>query len=239
MGATPGIPPPDDAYVLGSAFGQDIANDPSLGKTALAGDVLDSWTAAQEKAHEAYNDPLDALRADLDLLTGVPAYGAVYQSSNIWVVNNNPILPFNSQIGPAKRVTVIGAGSTTDGKLRGVDYGLWMVNSLIFGSSTPYTGNGRMRMDICVDIYNGATLMMNYLQSVTADADPDGSVSNSMMFVVPEGLTHFHVYIKAFSTAWRQFMGGIRYSSLSLLRISEDVAHATPAATVPDGNSAP
>ncbi|MBF6085234.1 hypothetical protein IU485_28090 [Nocardia cyriacigeorgica] len=242
---TPGLPQaPDGAWVIGSDYGSTI--DPDSVLPSITGQTLEVFEEAQENMHGQYNDRLDShaalinsLTNDIELLNGIPAYGAAYMSYNIWVVSDNPIMPFNAQLGPAKRVTVLGAGSTTDGRLRGIDPGLWQMSAFVHGDVTSYTGNGAMRMDMCVDVYNDAGLMLQYIQSPVQDADPDGAITNTFMFVVPFGVTYFDAYVRTYSVAWRQFRGGTRYSALSLLRISEDVQHATPTPTVPDGNAPP
>jgi hypothetical protein len=242
---TPGLPEaPDGAWVVGSDYGSGI--DPDSVLPQITGVAMEPFEEAHESMHGHYNDVLDdhtaqinLLTNDINLLNGVPAYGAVYMSYNIWVVNNNPVMPFNAQLGPAKRVTVQGTGSTTDGRLRGVDPGLWQFSGFMHGGTTSFTGAGGMRMDMWVDIYDDDGLMLSYVQSPIQDADPDGAISHNYMFVVPEGLTYFDAYIRGYSTAWRQFRGGTRYSSMSLLRISEDVDNVVTAPTVPDGNTAP
>lgn len=242
---TPGLPAaPDGAWVIGSDYGSGI--DPDSVLPMVTGQQLDTFEEANDNMTSEYTDVLgnhaaqiNSLTSDIELLSGIPAYGAAYMTYNIWVVNNNPRMPFNGQLGPSKRVTVEGAGSTTDGRLRGIDPGLWQMSAFIHGNSTSFTGSGAMRMDMCVDIYGEDGLMLQYIQSPVQDADPDGSITNSYMFVVPFGVTYFDAYVRAFSVAWRQFRGGTRFSALSLLRISEDVDNATPDPEVPDGNPAP
>jgi len=242
---TPGQPRPD------SAFSHD--NHPNnYGRTLTEGQireigkggVIDSYEAGELELDTQVKIPIQTLIDDVDLLEGVPAYGAAYMSANIWNINNQPMLPFSTQIGPNKLVDIApaGPGSLTYGELRGYDPGLWVVHFATRAEGTPYSGDDWAGVNMYIDVYDTASHILFSYNPKTVQ-NPGGSEStlcNTYSFVVPEVVHHFDVWMTCFSHKWRKFTGGAAWSILSLRRISVDVDHDDdPDDTVPDGNDPP
>lgn len=246
--ASPGGEIPGGSIVVGG-FEAWRARSEASAKSAMTGAVLGAYIDLEDEVDVQIKIPRDeqaelinSLINDVSLLEGVPAYGAVYQSFNIWIINNNPILPFNSKIGPAKLVDVLGAaGSTTTGGLRGYDPGLWNITVQTYADSTPYTGNPWVALDLYVLVYDSSNTEIMGYQTLTVEyaADGETSLATNFSFVIPSSVDHFDCYVRCRSARWRRISGGTRFSIMSLRRISVDVANTSTSPTVPDGNAAP
>lgn len=190
------------------------------------------------QAIEHLSATTQALIDDIELLNGVPAYGAAYQSWNIIAdaTTNYKTLPFNAAIGPRKRVDIIFPNSKTDGGLVGYDPGLWEVSVITQQAAMPpFTGSGLIEVKLQIDVFDSPShILFSYNLQTNADDSLDSTTAFTYPFVVPSNVHHFDVRVKAYAGAVRAFRGGTRYSGLWLRRISEDVANTSTSATVLD-----
>ena len=187
-----------------------------------------------------------ALIDDIDLLNGVPAYGAVYQSFNKQFAQTSfdpppeqyNTLPFNAPIGPRKRVDIISSGSTTNGGLKGYDPGLWEASVLTYVDISGGAGAPSCNTMILIDVFDTTGgYLFSYAPVITNSGNGQDpfSMTCTFPFVIPANVGHFNVFIRvAAQSNGRKWMGGTKYSGLWLRRISEDVANSSPLAVVPD-----
>ena len=179
-----------------------------------------------------------ALIEDIDLLNGVPAYGAAYQTWNINMPGTGSylLLPFNGPIGPRKRVDIIGSvGAKTTGGLVGYDSGLWEL-SVLANIDSGSIGSPESGIKPQIIVYKDGSELMRYEPLVrnSGNGADNFSLTTTYPFVIPNDIDLFAVSIFAQSNNFGKFLGGTRYSGMWLRRISEDVANTNPAADVPD-----
>jgi hypothetical protein len=242
------ISKPPGAYTIGGngpggqKWGQGFSGDQILG--LLTNGIKGAVNNSRQQHQDAVIDPALAMDArvqqlidDVDLLNGVPAYGAAYQTWNIWTNLSRPLLPFNGQIGPTKRVDLITPGNKLDGGLVGYDPGLWEVSVIAYSETSvvPFTGSYSVEMEI--KVWDTPT-HENFKYPVEAHADDQSqsTMAFTYPFVIPEGTSRFDVKLYATSVGNRRFMGGVKYSGMWLRRISQDTG-VRPPATVQDGNT--
>lgn len=242
---TPGQTPPPGANTSTShpyAYGQNLTE--GLVRGIIKAGPVGAFEAGEVELDDNVKQPIQDLIDDVSLLAGVSAYGAAYMTANIWNINNQPVLPFSTQIGPNKLVDIApgGPGSETYGELRGYDPGLWQVHFATRAEGTPYTGDPWAGVNMYIDIYDTASHILFSYNPKTV-SDPGGAettLCNTYSFVVPETVHHFDVWLTCYSHRWRRFSGGASWSILALRRISVDVEFATdPPDSVPDGNDPP
>jgi hypothetical protein len=243
MGLTPGQDQPSNSYGTNNFNTADNWTEASIRSFGKA-DVLDSYEGGETELDIQIKQPIQDLIDDVDLLNGVSAYGAAYMSANIWNINNEPILPFSTQIGPNKLVDIApdGPGSLSYGELRGYDEGLWQVHFATRAEGTPYSGDDWAGVNMYIDIYDSPShILFSYNpKTVQSPGTSEATLCNTYSFVVPESVHHFDVWMTCFSHKWRKFTGGAAWSILALRRISIDVDHDDdPDDTVPDGNDPP
>lgn len=245
MGITPNQSAPEGSYTVTDHpynYGQDHTESTIL---SIAGSgITPSYEAAEVELDQQVKTPINDLINDVNLLNGVPAYASAYMSYNIWVVNDAPIMPFNAQIGPNKKVDVIAPGATDDGGMLAYDPGLWVVDVQTMGNGTGFTGDPWIAMDMTISVYDGPDdqndFLFDYLYSTQQyAADFPSAIPQRYSFVIPMEVDHFTVKVQCLSARWRQFLGGTQWSMMTLRRVSVDVDNESFDETVPDGNAAP
>lgn len=197
----------------------------SIGR-ALAGDVTPGF--------EPIRDGQLALANRVDLLDGVRGYCSAYQSLNInsaWSLGDNRRrdLPFDAPYGPAK-------GAHVDAAKGGIVFdetGLWTVHCLIHTRSTAATpGPGETdasAMYVRIHQPDGTIASETVVDAYTSNSTD--SITATLPFVIPE--PGYYVTIGCWSSRWRWWDGGTRYTRLSV--VMNDNRTINPGApTVPD-----
>lgn len=130
---------PDVAYVWGegSSFGQDVTEESAM--NAMRTSPISPWEVAQQMWKQSCSDQRatladlrdgqNGLRDRLDLLDEVSGYGAAVMGYN-WSIPASTwvVLPFETQLGPAKHVSVDTDGPDS-GFLTLKRGGLWRVDT--------------------------------------------------------------------------------------------------------------
>lgn len=254
----PNQPKPNGAYTIGGNGSSSDKWNQQLTeagiKSIVTGPIANSMQAARSSyettalnPQEQLSGQVQALINDVNLLNGVPAYGACYQSWNIGVDGTGNAsgsgtwftLPFNAPLGPRKKVDILGAvNSKTTGGLRGYDPGLWELSVLthlpfnIVNVGAPNSG-----ILVGIFVYNTPTTMLFQYLTEVWDSGQGGdafSIQATLPFVIPNGIDHFDVVVWGKSGQIRKFAGGTKFSGLWLRRVSTDVANTTVQLTVPD-----
>lgn len=134
---TPNGSAPDGAWVVGSSYGSDL-NEDSI-RDAVTQAPIDAWQIAQDSWKYAcqqqrqwaadLRDGQNGLKNRLDLLEEVSAYGAAVMGYS-WRIPHSTwvVLPFETQLGPAKGVTV-SAPVAASGLLTLKKGGLWRIDA--------------------------------------------------------------------------------------------------------------
>lgn len=178
---------------------------------------------------DAFQDAQHQLTSRLDLLEGVEAYAQSYMSKNRngeWGVDNWRTLPFDAPLGPSK-------GAHVDPDLGGIvldSTGLWTVYARITGRATDYGGSGGVVMHVTVHYPDGEEYSQHRIEG-TSMRDlglvtiQRGAVTLQATFPVVVDTPGCYVRIRAWSSAWRWWNGGTRWSSLSVLKHSSDIVN--------------
>lgn len=172
---TPGAVEPDGAYVIGDPeYGQDVTEE-SMKQSVEAQARADLETAAEKYGNAKgrlgatranWYDGQNAFKDRLDLLEDIQGYGSSFMQYN-WDVPENVwvVVPYEGQIGPAKRVSI-----NPEGELVLKAGGLWRADSLacVQGYS------------ISLEMYyiNGYPVFYNYYNPIVA--------SNMLEVIAPD-----------------------------------------------------
>ncbi len=157
---TPGGSAPDGAWVVGSSYGSDLTEDSirntvtqsPIGAWEIAQDMWKYMCQEQRKTAADLKDGQNGIKHRLDLLSDVSAYGAAVMGYN-WNIPTNRwiVLPFETQLGPAKYVSIDTNGPET-GFLTLKRGGLWRVDTQIavegFSTGIWYFNNGSIIVPI-------------------------------------------------------------------------------------------
>ena len=181
---------------------------------------------------DAFEDGQAALVGRLDLLDGVRGYCQAYMSRNVngeWGINNTRMLPFDAPLGPSR-------GAHVDAAKGGIvldEPGLWTVSMLATGRSTSYTASwldtDSVRATVRVHRPDGSVYSQKTLQNLAGKAAVALTVSVPVVVDQPG----FYITVEAYSSRWRWWDGGTRYSALAVVKHDDRVINPG-ADTVPD-----
>lgn len=181
---------------------------------------------------DAFEDGQAALVGRLDLLDGVRGYCQAYMSRNVngeWGTNNTRQLPFDAPLGPAK-------GAHVDAAKGGIvmdEAGLWTISLMCTARQTSYTSSwldtDSVRVTLRVHRPDGSVYSQKLLQYLAGKSAVTPTVSVPVTVDQPGT----YVTVEAYSSRWRWWDGGTRYSALAVVKHDNRVINPG-ADTVPD-----
>ena len=181
---------------------------------------------------DAFEDGQSALTGRLDLLDGVRGYCQAYMSRNVngeWGANNTRLLPFDAPLGPSRgaHVEASKGGIVMDGA------GLWTISLMCTARQTSYTSSwldtDSVRVTLRVHRPDGSVYSQKLLQYLAGKSAVTPTVSVPVTVDQPGT----YVTVEAYSSRWRWWDGGTRYSALAVVK--HDSRTINPGAdTVPD-----
>ena len=181
---------------------------------------------------DAFEDGQAALTGRLDLLDGVRGYAQAYMSRNVngeWGVNNTRQLPFDVPLGPSK-------GAHVDAAKGGIvmdEAGLWTISLMCTARQTSYTASwldtDSVRATLRVHRPDGSVYSQKLLQYLAGKSAVTPTVSVPVTVDQPG----YYVTVEAWSSRWRWWDGGTRYSALAVVK-HDDRTINPGADTVPD-----
>ena len=185
-----------------------------------------------EQVADAFEDGQTALKNRLDLLDGVRGYAQAYMSRNVngeWGTNNTRILPFDAPLGPSK-------GAHVDASKGGIvmdEAGLWTISLMCTARWTSYTSSwldtDSVRVTLRVHRPDGSVYSEKLLQYLAGKSAVSPTVSVPVVVDEPG----FYVTVEGYSSRWRWWDGGTRYSALAVVKHDNRVINPG-ADTVPD-----
>ena len=181
---------------------------------------------------DAFEDGQAALTGRLDLLDGVRGYAQAYMSKNVngeWGTNNTRMLPFDTPLGPSKGAHV----DATRGGIVMDEAGLWTISLMCTARQTSYTSSwldtDSVRVTLRVHRPDGSVYSQKLLQYLAGKSAMTPTVSVPVTVDAPG----FYITVEAYSSRWRWWDGGTRYSALAVVK--HDNRTINPGAdTVPD-----
>lgn len=181
---------------------------------------------------DAFEDGQTALVNRLDLLDGVRGYAQAYMSRNVngeWGTNNTRMLPFDAPLGPSK-------GAHVDAARGGIvmdEAGLWTISLMCTARWTAYTSSwldtDSVRVTLRVHRPDGSVYSQKLLQYLAGKSAVTPTVSVPVTVDQPGT----YVTVEAYSSRWRWWDGGTRYSALAVVKHDNRVINPG-ADTVPD-----
>lgn len=181
---------------------------------------------------DAFEDGQSALAGRLDLLDGVRGYCQAYMSRNVngeWGTNNTRQLPFDAPLGPSR-------GAHVDAAKGGIvmdEEGLWTISLLCTARQTSYTASwldtDSVRVTLRVHRPDGSVYSQKLLQYLAGKSAVTPAVSVPVTVDQPG----YYVTVEAYSSRWRWWDGGTRYSALAVVKHDNRVINPG-ADTVPD-----
>ena len=181
---------------------------------------------------DAFEDGQAALVGRLDLLDGVRGYCQAYMSRNVngeWGTNNTRLLPFDVPLGPSK-------GAHVDAAKGGIvmdEAGLWTISLMCTARQTSYTSSwldtDSVRVTLRVHRPDGSLYSQKLLQYLAGKSAVTPTVSVPVTVDQPG----YYVTVEAYSSRWRWWDGGTRYSALAVVKHDDRVINPG-ADTVPD-----
>ena len=181
---------------------------------------------------DAFEDGQSALVGRLDLLDGVRGYCQAYMSRNVngeWGTNNTRQLPFDAPLGPSRGAHV----DATRGGIVMDEEGLWTISLLCTARQTSYTSSwldtDSVRVTLRVHRPDGSVYSQKLLQYLAGKSAVTPTVSVPVTVDQPG----YYVTVEAYSSRWRWWDGGTRYSALAVVKHDDRVINPG-ADTVPD-----
>ena len=181
---------------------------------------------------DAFDDGQAALVDRLDLLDGVRGYCQAYMSRNVngeWGTNNTRQLPFDAPLGPSK-------GAHVDAAKGGIvmdEAGLWTISLMCTARQTSYTASwldtDSVRVTLRVHRPDGSVYSQKLLQFLAGKSAVTPTVSVPVTVDQPG----YYVTAEGYSSRWRWWDGGTRYSALAVVKHDDRVINPG-ADTVPD-----
>ena len=202
----------------------------------LLGGIADAISGVAPPAFQdvadAFEDGQSALIGRLDLLDGVRGYAQAYMSRNVngeWGTNNTRMLPFDAPLGPSK-------GAHVDAAKGGIvmdESGLWTISLMCTARWTAYTSSwldtDSVRVTMRVHRPDGSVYSQKLLQYLAGKS----AVTPTVSVPVTADQPGYYVTVEAYSSRWRWWDGGTRYSALAVVK--HDNRTINPGAdTVPD-----
>ena len=171
---------------------------------------------------DAFEDGQAALVDRLDLLDGVRGYAQAYMSRNVngeWGINNTRQLPFDAPLGPSK-------GAHVDAAKGGIvmdEAGLWTISLMCTARQTSYTSSwldtDSVRVTLRVHRPDGSVYSQKLLQYLAGKSAVTPTVSVPVTVDQPG----YYVTVEAYSSRWRWWDGGTRYSALAVVKHDDRV----------------
>ena len=181
---------------------------------------------------DAFEDGQAALTGRLDLLDGVRGYCQAYMSRNVngeWGTNNTRLLPFDAPLGPSRGAHV----DATRGGIVMDEAGLWTISLMCTARQTSYTSSwldtDSVRVTLRVHRPDGSVYSQKLLQYLAGKSAVTPTVSVPVTVDQPGT----YVTVEAYSSRWRWWDGGTRYSALAVVKHDNRVINPG-ADTVPD-----
>ena len=181
---------------------------------------------------DAFEDGQASLVNRLDLLDGVRGYAQAYMSRNVngeWGTNNTRMLPFDAPLGPSK-------GAHVDAARGGIvmdEAGLWTISLMCTARWTAYTSSwldtDSVRVTLRVHRPDGSVYSQKLLQYLAGKSAVTPTVSVPVTVDQPGT----YVTVEAYSSRWRWWDGGTRYSALAVVKHDDRVINPGTD-TVPD-----
>lgn len=181
---------------------------------------------------DAFDDGQAALVGRLDLLDGVRGYCQAYMSRNVngeWGANNTRMLPFDVPLGPSR-------GAHVDAAKGGIvmdEAGLWTISLMCTARQTSYTSSwldtDSVRVTLRVHRPDGSVYSQKLLQFLAGKSAVTPTVSVPVTVDQPG----YYVTVEGYSSRWRWWDGGTRYSALAVVKHDDRVINPG-ADTVPD-----
>lgn len=202
---------------------QGVAKD-GFAEIAGAANKILSRLGVLEAKQDRFTDGQLSLNGRIDLLDGTRGYAMAYMSKNInggLQVNNVRRLPFDAQIGPAK-------GAHVDSRLGGLvldEAGLWSISMLATARSTAYTSSlfdtDSVRAKLSIYAPDGTLYSERILQYFA------GSSAVSLTTTIPVVVAKpgYIVLVEVWSSRWRWWDGGTRYSALAAVKHDSRIEH--------------
>ncbi|WP_151530522.1 MULTISPECIES: hypothetical protein [Corynebacterium] len=166
---------------------------------------------------DAFQDGQEALRNRIDLLDGVRGYCQAYMSKNVngaWGVDNTRQLPFDVPLGPSR-------GAHVDAEKGGIvieEQGLWTISVMATARWTAYTSSwldtDTVRLTMRVHRPNGSVYSEKELQYLAGKSAVTPTLSVPVVIDKPG----YYVTVEAYSSRWRWWDGGTRFSSLAVVK---------------------
>ncbi|WP_291478507.1 hypothetical protein [Corynebacterium sp.] len=202
----------------------------------LRGIITGGPFAPAEEAGEEFRNGQADLEDRIDLLFGISGYGFSYMSRNInaqWSLNNSRRLPFDKQLGPAKNTRI-----NSDGRLVLDGAGAWLILVKAHARSTGFTGTGEISMTTRVrrpngQFYHQTTDHASTLLEAGLAYNNIGPGTLLAVFPVVIDEPGCTVEAEVWSSAWRWWDGGTRWSMMAAIRHSTDTENRGDE-TVPD-----
>lgn len=183
--------------------------------------LLDIFSGKKPKGWEdisaAFQDGQLALKNRLDLLDGVRGYCQAYMSQNVngeWGTNNTRMLPFDAPLGPSR-------GAHVDAAKGGIvmdEPGLWTISLLCTARWTAYTSSwldtDSVRATLRVHRPDGSVYSQKVLQYLAGKS----AVTPTLSVPVVVDQPGYYVTVEAYSSRWRWWDGGTRYSALAVVK---------------------
>lgn len=181
---------------------------------------------------DAFDDGQAALVGRLDLLDGVRGYCQAYMSRNVngeWGTNNTRLLPFDAPLGPSRGAHV----DATRGGIVMDEAGLWTISLMCTARQTSYTSSwldtDSVRVTLRVHRPDGSVYSQKLLQYLAGKSAVTPTVSVPVTVDQPG----YYVTVEGYSSRWRWWDGGTRYSALAVVKHDDRVINPG-ADTVPD-----
>lgn len=181
---------------------------------------------------DAFEDGQAALIGRLDLLDGVRGYAQAYMSKNVngeWGTDNTRQLPFDAPLGPSK-------GAHVDAAKGGIvmdEAGLWTISLMCTARWTAYTSSwsdtDSVRVTLRVHRPDGSVYSEKMLQYLAGKSAVSPTVSVPVIVNQPGT----YVTVEGYSSRWRWWDGGTRYSALAVVKHDNRVVNPGTD-TVPD-----
>ena len=169
----------------------------------------------------------DAVVADLRSLDGVRGYAQAHMSLNVFNAGNDNVkwLPFDRPFGVWKGAH-LGADSQNPKKVGIVleEPGLWKVEVRAFAKSTVFTAgsgvpdNSEVHLGVYRISQTGVWNVWREISIIQKNGDGAASLDGGVMVQIPDDGYEYAVGAYCWSSRWRWWGGGARYSGLSVVK---------------------
>ena len=216
----------DEQYVRDKARGK-VLGAAQDAKDVFFQDILGGYSSVAEAADGQLH-----ISDRIDLLMGVRGYCQAYMSRNVngeWGINNTRMLPFDAPLGPSKG----GHVDAAKGAVVMDESGLWTVHFMVTARQTSYSSSwfdtDSVRATVRIHRPDGSVYSPKTFQALSGKSAT--TLTGSIPVVVPS--PGYYITVEAYSSRWRWWDGGTRFSALSVIK--HDNSTINPGAeVVPD-----